>query len=93
MHRELEPDDALAAMLSNNALVYGGDAIVRFRRGEYELRSAVVGSYVAGERAAIERIQRSSAHYMQRPDRTGGQLDSARTSLAGFWELLTGGIG
>ena len=73
-------------ILSRNALAYAGDANLRFKGGEYELRVAGGGSYVAGEKEAIERFQRASSHYAQRPDRTYSRLDPTRTSLAG-WSL------
>jgi hypothetical protein len=84
VHRDLNASDPLASTLSQNALVYGGDAVLRFNRGEYEARAALVGSYVGGQPAAIERMQRSSAHYFQRPDRTSGRLDPTLTSLSGL---------
>ncbi|MSR06854.1 MAG: hypothetical protein EXR93_07305 [Gemmatimonadetes bacterium] len=84
VHRAFEGGDPLADLLSRNALVYGADAVLRFKRGEYELRSAIVGSYVQGQAAAIERIQRSSAHYMQRPDKGYSRIDPTRTSMSGF---------
>ena len=84
MHRDLSADDPLATRLSRDALIYGGDALIRFKNGEYELNAAGIGSLVSGEPEAVERIQRSSAHYMQRPDRDYSQIDPARTSLSGY---------
>jgi hypothetical protein len=82
-HRDMADGDPLAALLSKNALVLGGDTLMRFRRGQYELRSAVIVSHVDGTAKAMERIQRSSAHYMQRPDKTYATIDPTRTSLTG----------
>ena len=42
------------------------------------------GSVVNGTAAAIERVQRSSAHFAQRPDRTYSPLDPTLTSLGGW---------
>jgi hypothetical protein len=39
---------------------------------------------VAGERGAIDRVQRSSARYFQRPDADYLRYDSLRTALSGF---------
>jgi hypothetical protein len=43
----------------------------------------VGGSRVDGDPAAIARLQRSSAHYFQRPDQTHISYDPTRTSLTG----------
>jgi hypothetical protein len=88
MWRDFGGDERLASLLSRHALVVGTDALLRIRGGLYEVTWAVVGSYVAGTPGAIERIQRSSAHYMQRPDRTYAIIDPTRSSLAG-WSALT----
>jgi hypothetical protein len=44
---------------------------------------------VSGEPRAIERFQRASSHYAQRPDREYSRLDPTLTSLAG-WTLQAG---
>jgi hypothetical protein len=87
--RDLEGNDPLAELSSRHALVFASDGRLRFRGGEYEWTWTVVGSYVAGEAAAIERIQRSSSHYLQRPDRDPKlRLDPTRESLGG-WSIQT----
>ena len=88
MRRALGDEDPLTTLLSRNALLYGGEASLRFRGGEYRLSAAFLGSYVSGEPEGIERMQRSSTLYMQRPDREYGHLDTTRTSLAGFSPVL-----
>lgn len=88
LHRDLAPGDPLAAVLSRNALGIAGNTLLRFKGGEYELRASGGGSYVGGDAGAIERIQRHSAHYAQRPDRTYSPLDPALTSLKG-WTVQT----
>lgn len=77
-------DDPLSTVLPENAIVYGGDMLLRLRDGEYEFAMAAVGSWVGGDPGAIRRIQTSSAHYAQRPDREYSVLDPTLTSLAGF---------
>ncbi len=84
VHRSLDAEDPLASLLSGSAFTLGGDVLLRFKNGEYELRSTSGSSFVTGEPAAIERIQRSSAHYAQRPDKTYARLDPTLTSLSGF---------
>jgi hypothetical protein len=84
VHRTLSPGDPLADLLSRNSIAYGGDTQVRFKDGEYEFRIAGGGAFVGGEPKAIERIQRHSAHYAQRPDRTYSPLDPTLRSLKGW---------
>jgi hypothetical protein len=84
VHRDLEPGDPLAAILARNVLAVAGNTALRFKGGEYELRATGGGSLVTGDAAAIERIQRSSGHYAQRPDRDYSVLDPTLTSLAGW---------
>lgn len=83
VHRNMKADDPLAKLVNRDALVLGADTLVRLKGGEYELRSAVVGSYLSGDPAAVEKVQRSSAHYMQRPDKQYANIDPTRTSLSG----------
>ena len=84
VHRNIDASDPLARVLSRDALGVGASTLLRFRGGEYELRASGGGSVVSGEAAAIERIQRSSAHYAQRPDRDYSPLDPTLTSLGGW---------
>jgi hypothetical protein len=84
LHRDVERGDPLASLLARSALTGGSDALLRFKGGEYELNSHVAFSAISGDAPAIERVQRSSAHYFQRPDQTYAMLDPTRTSMAGF---------
>ena len=52
--------------------------------GQYEFRASGGGSFLNGTEEAVERVQRSSAHYAQRPDRDYSPLDPTLTSLAGW---------
>jgi hypothetical protein len=81
--RDLPEGDPLAALLVSRAASLGGDLIMRMRDGEYEARGFFGASHVAGSAAAIDRIQRSSAHYYQRPDAPYPGYDPTRTSLTG----------
>ena len=83
MHRGLADDDPLASLLSRNALALAGSALVRIKGGEYEAKTSGGWSYVGGDAAAIERFQRSSSHYAQRPDRDYAVLDPSLTALKG----------
>jgi hypothetical protein len=86
MHRDMSAADPLANVLSRHAFAWAGDTNLRFKGGEYEFRFAGGGSRVAGEPKAIERFQRASSHYAQRPDRTYSPLDLTLTRLSG-WSL------
>jgi hypothetical protein len=86
VHRDLAPTDPLASLLTRNAVGVAGNTTLRFRGGAYELRAQGGSSFISGEPAAIERVQRSSAHYAQRPDREYSVLDPTLTSLTG-WTL------
>jgi hypothetical protein len=83
-HRDLNASDPLAAVLARNAFAVAGDSILRFRNGQYQLRSFLGLTFLNGEAGAIARIQRSAAHYFQRPDRTYWKYDPARTSMDGW---------
>ena len=84
LHRDLTPGEPMASLLTTSAVSLAGDAIVRLRGGEYEWRGSLGGAHVTGSAAAIDRIQRSSAHYLQRPDAPYFGYDPTRTSLAGI---------
>ncbi|MBM3778508.1 MAG: carbohydrate binding family 9 domain-containing protein [Acidimicrobiia bacterium] len=84
VHRALTPGDPLAAWLTRDTVTVAGDALLRLGNGEYEVRAAGGGTLVRGGAAALERLQRSSAHYAQRPDRTYARFDPARTSMSGY---------
>ena len=84
VHRAMDADSPLAALQAENALAFAGNTLLRFRGGEYEVRAAGGGSVVSGSAKAIERVQRSSAHFAQRPDRAYSPLDPTLTSLKGW---------
>lgn len=83
VHRDLPDGSPLAALLVSNAISGSADMLVRFGHGGYEARGAFGGSYLAGSATAIDRRQRSSVRYFQRPDGPAGRYDSTRTSLGG----------
>ena len=84
VHRDLGPGDPIADLQTRNALAVAGDTVLRFKRGEYQFRWAGGFSYLNGEPKAVERFQRASSHYAQRPDKDYAKLDPTRTSLSGF---------
>ncbi len=74
----------LRGVLAERAITGGGDWRFRFDRGKYEFTGFAGFSRVEGDTAALRRVQRSSAHYFQRPDQPHVQLDPTRTALSGY---------
>jgi hypothetical protein len=54
----------------------------------YKISSVVTASRVEGGPAAIERTQRSSTRYYQRPDASHLELDPSATSLGGYYAFV-----
>jgi hypothetical protein len=88
VRREVSP--SLAALVSRQAYTGGGDWNLRSKGGEYALSGYAGFSWVQGDSLDIMRVQRSSAHYFQRPDVTYTHYDPRRTSLSGYTASLTG---
>jgi len=86
LHRTLEEGSPLADLYSRNALAVAGNTLLRFSGGLYEFRASGGGSFLNGTERAVERWQRSSSHYAQRPDRDYLPLDPTKTSMTG-WSL------
>jgi hypothetical protein len=84
VHRDFDEGSPLADLYTRNALGVGANALLRFRGGQYEFRASGGGSFLNGNEKAVERWQRSSSHYAQRPDRDYARLDPTRTSMAGW---------
>ena len=83
VHRDLAATDALAAVQVRNAITTGVDTRIRFKAGNYEAAGNIGLTVLDGEPAAIERVQRSSGHYLQRLDQPTIRLDPTRRSLGG----------
>ena len=84
VHRDLAPEDPLAALLTRNAFTAHSDAVLRFKGGEYELRPYAGFTHVDGEPLAISRVQTSPLRYLQRPDADYVTFDPSRTNLPGY---------
>jgi hypothetical protein len=69
--------------LHSSAYSGGFDFTQLFKNKTYLLSFKTYFSQVNGSEEAIERTQRSSTHYFQRPDAPHLQLDPTRTSLSG----------
>ncbi|HZK79298.1 MAG TPA: DUF5916 domain-containing protein [Gemmatimonadaceae bacterium] len=82
-------NDALAARLARRAESGGVDWNVAWHERRYTLTGQAAISNITGDPQAITRVQRTSAHYFQRPDRSsdglfGTGLDTSATSMGGF---------
>ena len=76
-------DSTLASMLRSGAYSGGMDFNQFWANRNWSLDGFVLGSYIRGTAAAIDRAQRSSVRYFQRPDANHLHYDPTRTSLAG----------
>jgi hypothetical protein len=68
--------------LPDNALTAGLDWDLRVSK-RYAVTGYMVGSHVHGEAEAIERLQKNSRHYFQRPGLTSATFDPTSTALDG----------
>jgi hypothetical protein len=82
-HRRLN-DDAFDRLRSS-AYAAGFDGWHRFGTGSnLEVNGWILGSHIRGSEDAIDRTQRSGAHFFQRPDADHLTYDPNRTSLSGW---------
>jgi len=87
MNREL-PADGRFDWLPGNAMNGGLRFEHQWNDRMWSFYGFFAGSYVSGSEAAMERIQTSSTHYLQRPDATRFAVDPTKTSLVGRdWRL------
>ena len=82
-HRRLD-DPALAGLLRSAAYHAGVDGEHTWARRTWSLAGYLSGSRIHGERGVIRAAQNSAAHYFGRPDADYVELDTTRTSLAGY---------
>jgi hypothetical protein len=84
VHRDFEEGSPLADLYTRNALGVAGNTLLRFDGGKYEFRASGGGSFLNGSEQSVERWQRSSSHYAQRPDREYSPLDPTQTAMKGW---------
>ena len=77
------PTTSALDMLPRDAFAGGLDFFQRWGDKRYTLAGSVGGSYLQGEPAALQQVQRSSNRYFQRPDAQRFSYDPTRTALAG----------
>ncbi|MDZ7260660.1 MAG: carbohydrate binding family 9 domain-containing protein [candidate division KSB1 bacterium] len=81
IHRQLDSD--LLNFLPKASYTGGIDGTMQWGNRTYYINAMGMFSHVRGHREAIARLQRSVAHYFQRPDGKYVKFDSSRTSLTG----------
>jgi hypothetical protein len=81
-------DDPRLEFLRDAAYSGGLDFSHRFNKNVYNLSGSIGFTRISGDTLAIQRAQRSSARYYQRPDADYVDFDPARTSLTGWTAAL-----
>ncbi len=76
-------DQNLGSFMHKSAYTGGFDFTQYFNKKNWMFNLNLALSQVAGSKEAIERTQKSSARYYQRPDNNHTDLDPERTSLLG----------
>lgn len=84
VRRDIDADSVLGTTLTREAWAGGMDWRIRWKQGTYAVSGWAGGSHVSGDTLAIARVQRSSAHYFQRPDAEHLDYNTARRSLSGY---------
>ncbi|MCI0331278.1 MAG: carbohydrate binding family 9 domain-containing protein [candidate division Zixibacteria bacterium] len=82
--RDLSSSRELWQLLPRQAYTGRTDWNLRFKGGQYVLSGKLGFSHVQGDSTAIQRVQRSSVHYFQRPDADHVEFKPGRTSLFGY---------
>jgi hypothetical protein len=83
VHRRLD-DERMERLLHGKAYTGGIDVSHQFLNRTWSADASVAFSHVAGSEAAIVRTQLLSSRYFQRPDAGYVDVDSTRTSMAGY---------
>ena len=79
--------------LNRSAYTGGLDLRWQWRDKTYYLQMKTIFSNILGDKQAMVKVQRSSAHYFQRPDAGHVDVDSSRTGLFGHGGLIEIGKG
>ena len=84
VHRGMDPDDPLAAVLGRNAVTAGADTRIRFADRAYEASLNVGVTHVDGDPDAIAGYQRRNSHLFQRVDQPVVRFDPTRRAIDGL---------
>jgi hypothetical protein len=82
VNRQLNDDNL--SFLRRDAYTGGIDFSHLFKDDTYRFQGTFAMTDVQGSHAAMIRTQRSAAHYFQRPDVKGQEVDSTATRLSGY---------
>ena len=82
--RDLDTLTTVGRRIPSQAYTAGLDWEVNFADRAYKIDGNFAGSRVIGDPLSIERLQRRSTRYFQRPDADYVELDPSRTSLTGY---------
>jgi hypothetical protein len=83
VHRDVDATDPLSSLMVRNSFAVSTDSTIRMKDGEYEAQLYAGATHLDGTPAAIDRVQRASQRYLQRPDVSYVTYDPLRTSLTG----------
>jgi hypothetical protein len=81
-------DAGLESLLDRHAEAGGLDARAYWGNHAYMAYGAIAASNVVGDSGAIQRLQRSSARYYQRPDLRSAHYDPSATTLRGYGSIV-----
>ncbi len=87
VNRDISDED-LAERLRSSAYTTGLDFQHEWANRTWRLNSAFATSYIQGSEESITRAQRASARYFQRPDAFHLSVDSAATSMSGYYAMV-----
>jgi hypothetical protein len=78
-------DEELAGLLVKQAYVAGFDGYYFLRdKKDWVIAGRLAGSWIDGQPAVLDRIERSPPHYFQRPDTRNPRLQPEATALSGW---------
>lgn len=88
VNRDLRNDE-LKSTLVDQAYTFGVDGWTTLDDDEtYVINGSILGSFVEGSKEAIERKQKMSYRYFQRPDAKFAQLDTNLNSFSGYYSRI-----
>ena len=87
VNRDISDED-LAERLRSSAYTTGLDFQHEWANRTWRLNGAFATSYIQGSEESITRAQRGSARYFQRPDAFHLSVDSAATSMSGYYAMV-----
>ena len=84
LDRQIADGDPLGLLLTRRAITGVTDSQLHFGNRTYEAELSFGFTHLEGEPAAIERVQRTTVHLFQSPDRPAVHLDPTRRTLTGL---------